>query len=225
MSSAPVTQIEKRRAPRAWFHQCPSVWVSIGEDIFEARCVNVSDHGVALRLAPGFAGAPVGEHLHTALMAPRQSLVADGVVVRSQHSEDGCQLSVSFGKKLSKMPDLIGTALSCNYEEFSACCLDVKGTQVSLRGWLSGVISSDLEHFASSCRVINMAGVRQVDLDGMSALAGAQRRFDMVVCGCNESVAAKLRSYRTQSAVGVVICTKCPSDDDEGHSVANTRPH
>ena len=187
--SIPVVLSDKRRSARARFHEPPTVWVSHENSGYEARCVNVSDGGVALRFGPEFAGAKAGDHLITALVAPRQSVTASGVVVHSHRGADEWQVLVSFSEQPVELRDLIMAALSCTYDEFAAGSASGSGTRASLQGWLFKGLANDIGHIAQTCHIIDMENVREVDPDALAELADAQRRFGIVLSNCNERVA------------------------------------
>lgn len=184
-------------------------WVSHEHGAYQARCVNVSDGGVALRLGPEFAGARAGDPLITALVAPRQSVTASGVVVHSHRRADEWQIMVSFSEQPVELRDLIKAALSCTYDEFAAGSASGSGTRVSLQGWLSKGLASDIGHIAQTCRTIDMENVRAVDLDALAALADAKRRFGIVISNCSERVARIVRDNYARSlcAGDCRVCT------------------
>jgi len=85
---------------------------------------------------------------------------------------------------------MIETALSCVYEEFSAGSATIGDGKVRLYGKLSGTAARDLGYMISECYEVNMAGVRELDAEGVRTLMNIRSHQKMT------STAAALTSPR-----------------------------
>lgn len=206
-----MTSADRRRAARANFRSPPAFWTELSGDVYEARCINISNAGISIRVRGDLTNIEPGQKIETVLTAPRLCVVASGHVVRAQADGKHSIIAAQFENPPEEIADLINTAISCIDEEFSAGVINHKQAHLEAVGAFSGANAGDLRYSINGHQTIDMQDVREIDQAGIDLLAAANQQHLLMLINCKPQVAIAIRSNQGKGLCSSE-CAQCPVD-------------